>query len=57
MADADPTEFDWVAFVGAWVITWPPVLFLPTPLALLIAFSALFAWMAWRRQRAALVAG
>ena len=53
LADADLTEFDWVGFVGAWVIAWTPLLLLPPPLSLIVAFSALYLWMGWRKKRAA----
>jgi hypothetical protein len=46
-----------VAVAGCWAIAWTLVLAMPVLLALVIAFSAMFARMAWRQRSAARLAG
>jgi hypothetical protein len=44
MADADLTEFDWVGFVGAWVLVWGLLWLTQSVLVVQLSLAALHAW-------------
>lgn len=53
MADADLTEFDWVAFVAAWIVALGVAVFQPRAFVVVMMLVPLMAWARRRRQRSA----